>query len=176
MIYSQYLEHLRNKLIQKNLTISVCETFTAGTFMHMLTKGMKNPSEILKYSCVGFSNKFKINTMKVNKNTIRRHGPHSIECAKEIAYNLKQNTNSNISICFIGNPFPINQDDKYNNQFGIIRIQQTIPKTCYAVVVFPDNKSSSFEINFTQYWGFNIADSIREQASEFIAKQILNYL
>ncbi|EOA07546.1 Competence-damage inducible protein [Mycoplasma yeatsii 13926] len=161
--------------MQNNLTISVCETFTTGNFMTMLTKGMVDPAKIFRYSCMGFSNKFKINTMDVNKNLIRRHGPHSVECAKAIAYNLKEETKSDISVCFIGNPFPANQENKTVSAHGLIMPQQVSPKTCYAVVVFSDDGWDWFEIKFNNYRGYNI-DNIRKDSVEFIAQQILNYL
>ncbi|MDQ0568042.1 CinA family protein [Mycoplasma yeatsii] len=170
-----YIDRLRDVLIQNNLTISVCETFTAGNFISMLTKNMKNPSEILRYSCVGFSNKFKIKHMNVNKNIIRRHGPHSVECAKEIAYNLKEETKADISVCFIGNPFPANQENKTVSAYGLIMPQQVSPKTCYAVVVFPDDEWDWFEINFNNYWQYSI-DNIRRDAVEYVARKILNDL
>ncbi|AJM71857.1 CinA family protein [Mycoplasma yeatsii] len=170
-----YIDQLRRSLIENNLTISVCETFTAGNFISMLTKNMKNPSEILRYSCVGFSNKFKIKHMNVNKNLIRRHGPHSVECAKEIAYNLKQETKADISVCFIRNPFPANEMNQY--PINILSLNNEItPKTCYAVIALPDNTWDWFEIPFKFYWKEFIAENIREESVEFIAQQILNYL
>ncbi|MBY7703587.1 CinA family protein [Vibrio harveyi] len=104
---------------------------------------MHNPSTILRQSYIGFSNSFKINVMGVNKNIIRRHGTHSVECAKNIAYNLKERSASDISICIIGNPIApdINIEETLDgHSLLLFNFSLRIPlRTCYAVIVFPDD-------------------------------------
>ncbi|KNG79543.1 CinA family protein [Mycoplasma sp. HU2014] len=160
---------LKDYLLETGMKISVCETFTGGMFSQLISD-VDRPSEILIQSFIGFSKKFKIETMQVNKNLIRRFGQHSKECGKEIATNIKEWTKADVSVCFIGDPM-IEIDRNDINRFYK---KSTPHKTCYSVIIFPDNKWDFCEINLGQ--NYRTLKDIREYAIEITADRIYQYL
>tara|TARA_Y100001935_G_scaffold238075_1_gene224115 strand:+ start:442 stop:906 length:465 start_codon:yes stop_codon:yes gene_type:complete len=92
---------LHNKLIKKNLTISVAESCTGGLLAHNFTK-LANSSKYFKMGLVTYSNQAKIKVLKVNKNIINNYGAVSYECCKAMVLNLSKISKSKINISITG--------------------------------------------------------------------------
>ena len=70
---------LHKKLIQKKLTISVAESCTGGLLASNFTR-LSNASKYFQIGLITYSNKAKINILKVNKNIIKRYGAVCLVC------------------------------------------------------------------------------------------------
>ena len=96
-------------LIEKNKTISTMESCTGGAIVNAITN-IEGSSEILKFSAVTYSNKFKIK-MVVDKNIIDMYTVYSMNTADEMSKNIANFTNSNYGIGITGQ---INKADPNN--------------------------------------------------------------
>jgi len=101
----EYLENYKmknivNKLIKNNKTISTMESCTGGFIASSITN-IENSSKVLKYSAVTYSNEYKIK-MGVASKVIDKYSVYSIECAKEMAYNISKYSNSNYGLGITG--------------------------------------------------------------------------
>lgn len=111
----EYLENTRltnivNTLIEQNKTIALMESCTGGYLASSITN-IENSSKVLKYSAITYSNESKIK-MGVNPNIIDKYSVYSIECAKEMAYNISKYIDSNYGIGITGT---LKKYDKNNN-------------------------------------------------------------
>ena len=99
------LKTLHNKLIHKNLTISVAESCTGGLLANNLTK-LSNSSKYFQMGLITYSNEAKIKILKVNRNIIKKYGAVSYECCSAMVKNLSKisKTNINVSITGIAGP------------------------------------------------------------------------
>ena len=95
------IQLLHKKLIKKKLTISVAESCTGGLLAHNLTK-LANSSKYFQIGLTTYSNKAKINILKVNKNIIKNYGAVSKECCKSMVQNLSKISKSKINVSITG--------------------------------------------------------------------------
>tara|TARA_Y100000996_G_scaffold329561_1_gene265687 strand:+ start:91 stop:558 length:468 start_codon:yes stop_codon:yes gene_type:complete len=95
------LKTLHNKLIHKNLTISVAESCTGGLLANNLTK-LSNSSKYFQMGLITYSNEAKIKILKVNKNIIKKYGAVSKECCEVMVKNLSKISKSKINISITG--------------------------------------------------------------------------
>ena len=92
---------LHKKLIQKKLTISVAESCTGGLLANNLTR-LSNASKYFQIGLITYSNKAKINILKINKKIIDRYGAVSPETCEAMVKNLAKLSKSKINISITG--------------------------------------------------------------------------
>ena len=92
---------LVKKLIQKKLRISFAESCTGGMLSSTITS-VSGSSKILDLGFVTYSNKAKINILKVPKRIIVKHGAVSQECCLSMVKNLSKISKANISVSITG--------------------------------------------------------------------------
>ena len=92
---------LVKKLIQKKLTISFAESCTGGMLSSTITS-ISGSSKIFNIGLVTYSNKAKIDILKVPKKIISKYGAVSNECCTSMVKNLSKISKSNISISITG--------------------------------------------------------------------------
>ena len=92
---------LHKKLIQKKLTISVAESCTGGLLASNFTR-MSNASKYFQIGLITYSNKAKINILKINKKIIDRYGAVSPETCEAMVKNLAKLSKSKINISITG--------------------------------------------------------------------------
>tara|TARA_Y100001970_G_scaffold293679_1_gene442329 strand:- start:1126 stop:1590 length:465 start_codon:yes stop_codon:yes gene_type:complete len=90
-----------NKLLSKNVSISIAESCTGGALSKLFTD---NPgiSKIFEMGLITYSNKSKIKVLKVSKKTIDKYGAVSEEVAKLMSKNLYKISKSKICISTTG--------------------------------------------------------------------------
>ena len=99
------MKNLANKLVkkltQKKLKISFAESCTGGMLSSTITS-VSGSSKIFDLGLVTYSNKVKINILKVPKRIITKHGAVSKECCISMVKNLSKISKANISISITG--------------------------------------------------------------------------
>ena len=90
-----------NLLRKKKFKISFAESCTGGLLSSSVTS-IRGSSKIFKLGFVTYSNKSKINTLKVPKKTIRKYGAVSYETFLSIVKNLNKISKTNISVSITG--------------------------------------------------------------------------
>ena len=95
------INKLHKKMIKKNITISVAESCTGGLLSSKLTK-LSGSSKYFKMGLITYSNKAKINILKVKKSIINKYGAVSQECCKSMVENLSKLSKSKINISITG--------------------------------------------------------------------------
>jgi|TARA_B110000438_G_scaffold252662_1_gene257819 nicotinamide-nucleotide amidase len=89
------------KLIKKKFKISFAESCTGGLLSSTITS-ISGSSKIFNLGLVTYSNKAKINILKVPKNIISRYGAVSKECCLSMVKNLSKISKANISVSITG--------------------------------------------------------------------------
>jgi len=88
-------------LLENNLTISIAESLTGGLVSSKLISYPGISSSYLQ-GFITYSNKSKINTLNVKKETIEKYGAVSEETAKEMAYGAANISGSDIGVSTTG--------------------------------------------------------------------------
>lgn len=88
-------------LIKKNLTISVAESCTGGMVSSTIIN-YPGVSSVFVEGCVTYSNKAKMKSLNVKKETLDKYGAVSKETAMEMAYGIAQRHKTNIGISTTG--------------------------------------------------------------------------
>ena len=92
---------LVKKLIQKKLTISFAESCTGGMLSSTITS-VSGSSKVFNLGLVTYSNKTKIDILKVPKKIISKYGAVSNECCLSMVKNLSKISKANISVSITG--------------------------------------------------------------------------
>ena len=92
---------LIKKLIQKKLKISFAESCTGGMLSSTITS-VSGSSKVFNLGLVTYSNKVKIDILKVPKQIITKHGAVSKECCLSMVKNLSFISKANISVSITG--------------------------------------------------------------------------
>ena len=92
---------LVNRLIQKKLKISFAESCTGGMLSSTITS-ISGSSKIFNLGLITYSNKTKINILKVPKKIISKYGAVSKECCLSMVKNLSKISKTNISLSITG--------------------------------------------------------------------------
>jgi|TARA_B100000787_G_scaffold1592_1_gene1211 nicotinamide-nucleotide amidase len=92
---------LVKKLIQKKLKISFAESCTGGMLSSTITS-VSGSSKVFNLGLVTYSNKVKIDILKVPKKIITNHGAVSKECCLSMVKNLSFISKANISVSITG--------------------------------------------------------------------------
>ena len=89
------------KLIQKKIKISFAESCTGGLLSSTITS-ISGSSKIFNLGLITYSNKAKINILKVPKKIINKYGAVSKECCLSMVKNLSKISKANISVSITG--------------------------------------------------------------------------
>jgi len=92
---------ITNKLIKKKLTISVAESCTGGMLSSTITS-VSGSSKVFNLGFVVYSNKSKINVLKISKKIIKKYGAVSKQVCLLMVKNLSKISKTNISISITG--------------------------------------------------------------------------
>ena len=95
------IKNLTTILKKKKIKISVAESCTGGLISYNLTK-IPGASKYFEMGTVSYSNKSKINFLKVKLKTLIRYGAVSAETCKEMCKNLLKSSKTNIAISVTG--------------------------------------------------------------------------
>jgi len=95
------VNQLLKKLIQKKLKISFAESCTGGMLSSTMTS-VSGSSKVFNLGLVTYSNKAKIDVLKVPKKIINKYGAVSKECCLSMVKNLSKISKANISISITG--------------------------------------------------------------------------
>ena len=89
------------KLIKKKLKISFAESCTGGLLSSSITS-IRGSSKVFNLGLVTYSNKAKIDVLKVPKKIISKYGAVSKECCLTMVKNLSKISKANISVSITG--------------------------------------------------------------------------
>ena len=89
------------KLIKKKLKISFAESCTGGMLSSTITS-VSSSSKVFNLGLVTYSNKAKIDILKVPKKIISKYGAVSNECCLSMVKNLSKISKANISVSITG--------------------------------------------------------------------------
>jgi len=92
---------LVKKLIQKKLNVSFAESCTGGMLSSTITS-VSGSSKVFNVGLVTYSNKAKIDILKVPKKIISKYGAVSNECCLSMVKNLSKISKANISVSITG--------------------------------------------------------------------------
>ena len=95
------IKKIINKLIRKKLTISVAESCTGGMLSGIITL-ISGSSKVFTLGLVTYSNKSKIDILKVSKKTIKKYGAVSEHVCVEMLKNVSKISKTNISVSVTG--------------------------------------------------------------------------
>ena len=95
------MKNLIKLLTKKKLNISFAESCTGGLLASSITS-ISGASKIFNLGLVTYSNKAKINVLKINKNIIKRYGAVSHECCVAMVNNLSKISKANINVSITG--------------------------------------------------------------------------
>ena len=90
-----------NKLIKKNISVSVAESCTGGLLSSTIVS-IPGVSRIFNMGLIVYSNQAKIKLLKVNKNKLNKFGAVSKETAKMMIINLSKISKSKLCISTTG--------------------------------------------------------------------------
>ena len=89
------------KLIKKKLKVSFAESCTGGLLSSSITS-ISGSSKVFNLGLVTYSNKAKMDILKVPKKIISKYGAVSKECCLSMVKNLSKISKTNISISITG--------------------------------------------------------------------------
>ena len=89
------------KLIKKKLKVSFAESCTGGLLSSSITS-ISGSSKIFNLGLVTYSNKAKMDILKVPKKIINKYGAVSKECCLSMVKNLSKISKANISVSITG--------------------------------------------------------------------------
>ena len=89
------------KLIKKKLKISFAESCTGGMLSSTITS-VSGSSKVFNLGLVTYSNKSKIDILKIPKKIISKYGAVSNECCLSMVKNLSKISKANISVSITG--------------------------------------------------------------------------
>ncbi len=98
-------------LLKKGITLAVAESCTGGLLSSRITD-VSGSSQYYAGGVCSYSNDVKINILKVNKDTIEKHGAVSEETAREMAYGIRNVLKTDIGISITGIAGPSGGTDK----------------------------------------------------------------
>ena len=88
-------------LTKKKLKISFAESCTGGLLASSITS-ISGASKVFNLSFVTYSNKAKIEVLKVNNSIIKKYGAVSHECCYAMVKNLSRISKANINVSITG--------------------------------------------------------------------------
>ena len=88
-------------LKKKKLSISLAESCTGGLLSSSITS-ISGSSKVFKLALITYSNKSKVNILKVPSKIINKYGAVSMQCCFSMVENLSKISKSNINISITG--------------------------------------------------------------------------
>ena len=101
MHINKKIKNLTTILKKNKIKIAVAESCTGGLISYNLTK-ISGASKYFEIGVVSYSNKSKLNFLKVKRKTLTKYGSVSAETCKEMCKNLLQISKTNIAISVTG--------------------------------------------------------------------------
>ena len=95
------IKKIIDKLIKKNISISVAESCTGGLITNTITK-YSGVSKIFSYGIIAYSNKAKSKYLSVSKTNLSKFGAVSKEVAEDMINGLYENERTKICISTTG--------------------------------------------------------------------------
>ena len=95
------MNSLIKKLIKKKLKISFVESCTGGMLASSITS-ISGASKVFNLGLITYSNRAKIEFLKVNKIIIKKYGAVSAECCESMVKNLAKISKANINVSITG--------------------------------------------------------------------------
>jgi nicotinamide-nucleotide amidase len=92
---------LIKKLIQKKLKVSFAESCTGGLLSSTITS-VSGSSKVFDLGIVTYSNRAKMDILKVPKKIIQKYGAVSSQCCLSMVKNLSKISKANISVSITG--------------------------------------------------------------------------
>jgi len=92
---------LVKKLIKKKLKISFAESCTGGMLSSTITS-INGSSKVFDLGLITYSNKVKIDILKVSKKILTQYGAVSKQCCLSMVKNLSKISKANISVSITG--------------------------------------------------------------------------
>ena len=89
------------KLIKKKLKVSFAESCSGGLLSSSITS-ISGSSKIFNLGLITYSNKAKVNMLKVYNKIIKKYGAVSEECCLSMVKNLSKISKANISVSITG--------------------------------------------------------------------------
>ncbi|MDB4231974.1 CinA family protein [Candidatus Pelagibacter sp.] len=89
------------KLIKKKLKVSFAESCTGGLLSSSITS-ISGSSKVFNLGLITYSNKAKVNILKVPNKIIEKYGAVSEECCLSMVKNLSKISKANISVSITG--------------------------------------------------------------------------
>ena len=108
------------KLIQKKLKISFAESCTGGMLSSIITS-VNGSSKIFNLGLITYSNKAKVDILKVPKKIIIKYGAVSSECCLSMVKNLSKISKANISVSITGIAGPHGGSKKKTSWISLYR-------------------------------------------------------
>jgi len=105
------MQELVDLLIQKNISLSSCESFTGGLFASSITT-YPGISKIYKGSIVSYQNEIKRDILNIDDHIFKEFGVISDKMALEMAVKSRELFKSDLSVSFTGNAGPSSLDNK----------------------------------------------------------------
>ena len=96
-----FIKKIIEKLIKKNISISVAESCTGGLIANNITKN-SGASKIFSYGIITYSNKAKSKYLSVSKTNLSKFGAVSKEVAEDMINGLYKNEKTQICISTTG--------------------------------------------------------------------------
>ena len=103
------MKEIIKKLTETNQTISTMESCTGGGIANEITN-IEGASNVLKYSCITYSNEYKIK-MGVSKEILDKYTVYSKEISNEMSKSISNFTNSDYGVGVTGK---LNRVDEFN--------------------------------------------------------------
>tara|TARA_B100001121_G_C18647315_1_gene602327 strand:+ start:624 stop:1094 length:471 start_codon:yes stop_codon:yes gene_type:complete len=88
-------------LKRNNLNLSIAESCTGGMLSNSITS-VSGSSKVFSMGLVTYSNKAKINILKIPKKVIKKYGAVSVQCCLTMVNNLSKISKSNVCISITG--------------------------------------------------------------------------
>ena len=101
MHLNNQLKNLTTLLKKKRIKVAIAESCTGGLISYNLTK-TPGASKYFMMGVVSYSNKSKIDFLKVKQKTLTKFGAVSAETCKEMCKNLLKTSKTNIAISVTG--------------------------------------------------------------------------
>ena len=95
------MKSIIKKLVRKKLKISFAESCTGGMLANTLTS-ISGASKVFGLGFITYSNKSKIDILKINKSVIKKFGAVSYECCRSMVINLSKISKADINVSITG--------------------------------------------------------------------------
>ena len=99
------IEQLRDRFVEKGLTLGSVESFTGGLFARTITE-VSGASKYYKGGLVTYATEEKQRILKIKPDLIEQYGVVSKEIAFQMANNAKHLLNVDVCVSFTGNAGP----------------------------------------------------------------------